>query len=405
MLVRENIARARHREPDATPAEVISALERMYVSALTGTGAAVGATAAAPAVGTGIALALSAGEAFSSLELSTLFVLSVAEVHGIQLDEIERRRTLVMGILLGQSGSTTIVGKVAERTGQHWGRQLVSKVPMTTLKQINKVLGKNVITKYGTKQGIIVLGQVAPFAIGAVIGGGANATVATLAVRAARRAFGPAPRSWPETELESEAPTPGSQPVAHDQGSRPAPSPLPGCGQGVQRHRGVNRDQAPVLQGRDLPAVVLPHHDEQLHGETARQRLLLTRHHDAHPVVHHTPARPDDPGERHLAPYQPGTLHHRVEERLMSRDHLLATPVDGALPVREHGIVREIGEERRGVTAVPGLVHPGRDGAHRLDRLFHATTFLRCQPPSWPARPADALTVRARLLEMSAPAV
>ncbi len=203
-LVRKNIARARQRKPEATPAEVVRTLERMYVSALTGTGAAVGGAAAAPAVGTGVALALSAGEAFSSFELSALFVLSVAEVHGIRLDEIERRRTLVMGILLGESGSATI-GKVAERTGQHWGRQLVSKVPMATLRQINGVLGPNFITKYGTKQGIIVLGRVVPFGIGAVIGGGANATVAALAVRAARRAFGPAPQSWPE-------PTPGPLP-------------------------------------------------------------------------------------------------------------------------------------------------------------------------------------------------
>lgn len=65
------------------------------------------------------------------------------------------------------------------------------------------VLGKNFITKYGTKQGIIVLGRVAPFGIGAVIGGGANAALAALAVRAARRAFGPAPESWPEPEPES----------------------------------------------------------------------------------------------------------------------------------------------------------------------------------------------------------
>jgi len=205
-LVRRNIARARQRNPEATPAEVVRTLERMYVSALAGTGAAVGATAAAPAVGTGVALALSAGEAFSSLELSALFVLSVAEVHGVRLDEIERRRTLVMGILLGQSGSNAIVGKVAERTGQHWARLLVGKVPTATLKQINSVLGRNFVTKYGTKQGIIVLGRVAPFGIGAVIGGGANATLAALAVRAARRAFGPAPPSWPDTGLEPGSP-------------------------------------------------------------------------------------------------------------------------------------------------------------------------------------------------------
>lgn len=210
-LVRRNIARARQRNPEASPAEVVRALERMYVSALAGTGAAVGGTAAAPGVGTGVALALSAGEALSSLELSTLFVLSVAEVHGVQPHEIERRRTLVMGILLGKSGSTTIT-KMAERTGQHWARHLVGKVPATSLKQINKVLGRHFITKYGTKQGIIVLGRVAPFGIGAVIGGTANATVAALSVRAARHAFGPAPEQWPGE------PAPTASPELRDQG-------------------------------------------------------------------------------------------------------------------------------------------------------------------------------------------
>ncbi|WP_159460479.1 hypothetical protein [Lentzea albidocapillata] len=117
-LVRKNIARARQRNPEATPAEVIGTLEKMYVSALASTGAAVGGAAAAPGVGTGIALALSAGEALSSLELSALYVLSVAEVHGVPLDEIERRRILVLGILLGESSSKAI-GRVAERTGQH----------------------------------------------------------------------------------------------------------------------------------------------------------------------------------------------------------------------------------------------------------------------------------------------
>ncbi|MEU9050481.1 hypothetical protein AB0D37_08755 [Streptomyces sp. NPDC048384] len=199
-LVRKNIARARQRNPEATPAQVIRSLERMYVSALTGTGAAVGGTAAAPGVGTGLALALSAGEALSSLELSALFALSVAEVHGVPIDEVERRRTIVMGVMLGGSGSTTIT-KVAERTGQHWGRQVVAKVPVETLRQINKILGRNFVTKYGTKQGIIVLGRVAPFGIGAVIGGGANAALATLAVRAARRAFGQPPTTWPPQPL------------------------------------------------------------------------------------------------------------------------------------------------------------------------------------------------------------
>jgi hypothetical protein len=40
------------------------------------------------------------------------------------------------------------------------------------------------------------------FDIDVAIGGGANATVAALAVRTARRAFGPVPQSWPATRLE-----------------------------------------------------------------------------------------------------------------------------------------------------------------------------------------------------------
>ncbi|MFF4382385.1 hypothetical protein [Kitasatospora sp. NPDC001547] len=223
-LVRKNIARARQRNPEATPEQVIRNLERMYVSALAGTGAAVGGVAAAPGVGTGVALALSAGEFLSSFELSALFALSVAEVHGVPIDELERRRTIVMGVMLGGSGAGTIT-KVAERTGQHWGRQVVAKVPMETLRQINKILGRHFVTKYGTKQGIIVLGRVAPFGIGAVIGGGANAGLAALTVRACRRAFGPAPTSWPEPERDAPSTPPERATEEDGKSDREIPTP------------------------------------------------------------------------------------------------------------------------------------------------------------------------------------
>ena len=194
-MVEKNIARARQRHPDATPTEVVRTLERMYRSALTGAGVAVGAAAAVPAVGTGTALVLSGGEVLSTLELTALFAFSLAHIHGVPLDELERRRTLVMGIMLGGSGAETIP-KIAERTGQHWAKQIVAQVSRSKLLQINKVLGKNFITKYGTKQGIIVLGTVVPFGIGAVIGGGANLLLAETAIRTSRRAFGPPPEVW-----------------------------------------------------------------------------------------------------------------------------------------------------------------------------------------------------------------
>jgi len=46
-----------------------------------------------------------------------------------------------MGIMIGGSGAETIP-KIAERTGQHWAKQIVAKVPTSKLLQINRVLGK-----------------------------------------------------------------------------------------------------------------------------------------------------------------------------------------------------------------------------------------------------------------------
>lgn len=199
-VVAAHIARVRRSRPDASPAQIVKRLEKQLLAAATSSGAAVGATAAAPGVGTAAATALSAGESVAFLEASALFALAVAEIHGIHVSDLERRRTLFLAIMLGQGGTRTI-GSVAERTGQHWARHIVQRVPMSQINAVNRVLGRNFVTKYGTRQGIIVLGRVVPFGIGAVIGGGVNAAVASGVIGSARGAFGPAPESWP-THLE-----------------------------------------------------------------------------------------------------------------------------------------------------------------------------------------------------------
>jgi hypothetical protein len=163
-------------------------------------GAGVGAAAAAPGVGTGAALALSGAEAVAFLNATVLYILARAEVQGITTQDVERRRTLVLAVMLGDAGAKT-VGTVAERTGQHWARLLVNAVPYEKVLAVNKVLGKNFVTKYGTKQGIVVLGRVVPFGIGAVIGGVANGIFSQGIISASNRAFGSPSGSW-ESDLD-----------------------------------------------------------------------------------------------------------------------------------------------------------------------------------------------------------
>ncbi|MGH9185339.1 MAG: hypothetical protein ACRD0U_05945 [Acidimicrobiales bacterium] len=194
-LADRHIDRLRRNRPEAMPRQIVSRLNAELRAATISTGAGVGAAAAAPGVGTGVALAAAGTEFFAFLNASVLYVLARGEVQGVTIEDIERRRTLVMAVMLGDAGAKG-VGAVAERTGRHWARQLVRTIPMTKINAVNKVLGRHFVTKYGTKSGIIVLGKVVPFGIGALIGGTANGIFSQGTITAANRAFGPPPEAW-----------------------------------------------------------------------------------------------------------------------------------------------------------------------------------------------------------------
>jgi hypothetical protein len=108
----------------------------------------------------------------------------------------------MLTVLLGDSGAS-FVEKAAGRTGKHWGKLLTEAIPTSTVTKVNKVLGRWFVTKYGTKQGILVLGRLAPFGIGAGIGGAGNALFVQTVVAGARRAFGP-PGKWKNTRCDEE---------------------------------------------------------------------------------------------------------------------------------------------------------------------------------------------------------
>ena len=192
----KHIEQTRRSRPRATPEEIVNALGRRFTATVAGTGAAAGASAAAPGVSTPLSLALAAGDATAYTGIAALYVFALAEIHGIPIQDLERRRTLLLGVMLGDAGAST-VQKMAAKTGPHWAKVVVKKVPAESLRQINRVLGQNFVTKYGTKQGVLVLGKQVPFGIGAAIGGVGNATFAQFTIRSAKRAFGPPPETWP----------------------------------------------------------------------------------------------------------------------------------------------------------------------------------------------------------------
>ncbi|WP_106506158.1 hypothetical protein [Brachybacterium timonense] len=195
-LAVSNVARLRRLNPDKSPEELIKLLNKIYIGTVAGTGAGAGAAAIVP---NGWAqAAVTAADLGTFLEASVLYTLSVAEVHGLSTEDFERRKLLVLAVLVGDSAAKTTLKPLFDKTVPYWGKAIVKGIPKPAIKAANKVLGHNFVTKYGTRQGVLVLGKQIPLAIGVGVGAAGNSFFAWSGIKAARAILGPPPAAWPD---------------------------------------------------------------------------------------------------------------------------------------------------------------------------------------------------------------
>ena len=139
--IKAYVDRLRKANPDATPAEIVTKLEKYYLAAVMASGAAVGSAAAFPGIGTLAALSAVAGETVVFLEATAVFVLAVAEVHGIPADHRERRRTLVLAVLVGEDSKQAIADLIGRgRTSGAWLAEGAATLPLPAVAQLNSRL-------------------------------------------------------------------------------------------------------------------------------------------------------------------------------------------------------------------------------------------------------------------------
>lgn len=193
--------RARH--PEAGPADVARILERRYLAAVTTGGAAVGATAVVPGIGTGVTVALSGAETVGFLEATALFAQSLAEVHGIRVNDPDRARALVLTLMVGREGVDLVSQFAGQVSGKgpdrdtYWGQMITTSLPRAMVGPLVDRLKSAFLRRFAAQGSASILGRALPFGIGAVIGGGGNHVLGRRVVVGARRAFGPAPLGFP----------------------------------------------------------------------------------------------------------------------------------------------------------------------------------------------------------------
>jgi len=202
----------RLRHPNATPAEIVRILERRYLAAVTTGGAAVGATAVVPGIGTGVTLALSGVETVAFLEATTLFAQSVAEVHGIPVADPDRARALVLTLMLGKEGVDLVAQLAGQAAGRgpnrstYWGELVTKTLPRAAVGPMVDRLKSTFIRQFAARGGASWIGKALPFGIGAAVGGAGNHILGRRVLVGSRRAFGMPPIDLP-ADLE---PRPGA---------------------------------------------------------------------------------------------------------------------------------------------------------------------------------------------------
>ena len=214
-VVLAHLRSLRLRHPSSSTSELVRILERRYLAAVTTGGAAVGATAVVPGIGTGITLTLSGVETLGFLEATALFAQSVAEVHGIPIENPDRARALVLTLMLGREGVDLVAQLAGQAAGRgvtrdkYWGELVTKTIPRAAVGPLVDQLKNAFMRQFAVRGGASWIGKALPFGIGAAVGGAGNNILGRRVLVNSRRAFGLPPVALP-LELE---PRPGATPI------------------------------------------------------------------------------------------------------------------------------------------------------------------------------------------------
>ncbi len=196
--VEERWGNALERAADAdggTVDERVGDVLQSFRRELTAVGAATGAVAAAPGLGTATAAGALAADLGWFAMRATDMIMTIGALHGHTESSVEERRAWVLAVMaFGEQAArefSTLVAQLDPATGSPaTAGQLVDAgdaasargatmfggdiAALEALRRINTNLAAEVVKKYGTRRSALAAGKLLPFGIGAVVGGSAN---------------------------------------------------------------------------------------------------------------------------------------------------------------------------------------------------------------------------------------
>ncbi len=166
-------ARAAALSGDLRP-DKVEALSRQFSRELSAAGAAVGATAATPAIGTFTTLAATFAELAWFTGRAGDLVLTIAALHGRDDPTVEERRGWVLAVLIYGSSARDGFARAVNEATSGLGVTADGRLPASTLQLANRLMASTFARRYGTRRGLAALGRFIPVGIGAAVGGATN---------------------------------------------------------------------------------------------------------------------------------------------------------------------------------------------------------------------------------------
>jgi hypothetical protein len=194
------VKRAAELPGDVRPAKV-KALTDSFCREVAVAGAAAGAIAAAPTVGTGATLLTATAELAWFTTRAGDLILTIAALHGRPNPTVDERRAWVLALLIyGGSARDEFSRAVSEASTGMVTATADRRLPVASLQMLNRTMSKILFRRYGTRRGIAAVGRMIPLGIGAAIGGSANYVAIRSLARHADEFFARLPYSAIDVE-------------------------------------------------------------------------------------------------------------------------------------------------------------------------------------------------------------
>lgn len=186
----------RAKNPDASPSQIQEDMDKHFSLIATGSGGAAGAAAAFPGIGFITGAAAIGVESLVFLDTAAFYTMACAHLRGVDIRDPERRRTLILVVLLGSQGTAIVDAAIGDVAGTSSLASTVTRFGAPRLGEINNRLLRTAINRVGKRLRHAWIGKIMPLGIGAVLGTLANRKLAEKVVSNARESLGALPAKF-----------------------------------------------------------------------------------------------------------------------------------------------------------------------------------------------------------------